>query len=318
MTADWIFKTVVIGSPNVGKTSFVKGTIQNYEWFDNSPSFSIGVDFEVFNCKLESNDRCKLILWDLKSRTRFLELFPYYFNGTCGIFLCFDVSNHQSFEDLHIWVRYIKSLLLEDVPIIIVGIKSDLGLSVDTEEIEDFMTHYGIDSIFFASHQTRFKKDIIMKQMAKKIILKHKIPSNELNSRVIENFTPVGKNTNKNKLISHINQVKREMKFDINIETENLRQILIREELKLKKEHKSLTTEERKAYKKFAEFFSVCPICSATNHESYLKRFYFSSDPLSRKLRKMLLDLIDKSKLFPEIYYNEIKVGVPILYFLYG
>ena len=314
MSADWIFKIVVMGSAGVGKTSFVKGQIEHHDWHDISPSHCIGVDFEIFNCTLgkgdEEADRCKLILWDLKSRHAFLELYRYYLNGACGALLCFDVSNRQSFEDLPIWINYVRSNL-GYVPIMIVGLKSDLPFEVSADEIENIVNTYDVDGVFYTSYHIRFKKDVIMKELAKKVIYQHRIPSEETNDAEGDKEVSMALKRKKLKLINHFDNVRKSLHLDDSETHEALRNILRREDQNRCEELKDLPPEEKDAYMVFIQFFSICPICGAHNHEKYLKRFFLSRDPVSNSLRKQLFALMDDSQEFEEIYYNEIELGIP-------
>ncbi|MHA1148921.1 MAG: Rab family GTPase [Promethearchaeota archaeon] len=302
MTADWIFKIIVLGSAQIGKTSFIKGHTQHMEWADLSPSHCIGVDFEVINCILENRDECKLILWDLKSQGRFLELYPYYFNGACGALLIFDVSNRQSFEDLPYWVDYTRNVL-GDVPIIVIGTKADLEFDITSDEIERFIQVYDLDGVFFTSRYVRFKKTIIMKQMAKKVIAKYKIPTDEI--QIHNNLEQ-----RRVRLIKHVNQVKRAIKGGAALQTEKIARILRRDDIKRDRTI-DLTEQEEKDYINFVNYFSICPVCHGRNHESYLKRFYFSGDTISSELKDVLVKLMRKSEEFDEIYYNDIDLGIP-------
>jgi GTPase SAR1 family protein len=68
---------------------------------------------------------------------------------------------------------------------------------------------------------------------------------------------------------------------------------------------------EDNKFKEFVDRFSICPICSQTNHYDNLKNFYFSREPDLVKLKDLLLDLMDKSDDFDDLYYNDIKIGIP-------
>ena len=64
-------------------------------------------------------------------------------------------------------------------------------------------------------------------------------------------------------------------------------------------------------FEDFIRFFSDCPLCGRSLHSSYLKRFFYSRKHETRKLKKRLLELIDESKDYEDIYYNEIRLGIP-------
>ncbi len=68
---------------------------------------------------------------------------------------------------------------------------------------------------------------------------------------------------------------------------------------------------EDSEFKKFLQYFSICPICKKKNHYDALKKFYYSRDPSLMKLKEILLDLIEESENFNDFYYNEINIGIP-------
>lgn len=61
----------------------------------------------------------------------------------------------------------------------------------------------------------------------------------------------------------------------------------------------------------FKELFSRCPVCGSDNHSDSLNKVFNSRDPKIVKLRRRLLDLIEDSENFEEIYYNQIVIGIP-------
>ena len=69
--------------------------------------------------------------------------------------------------------------------------------------------------------------------------------------------------------------------------------------------------KEDESFNEFAKSFSVCPVCKRNNHFESLKNFYYSRDPAMLDLRKRLLEFINESKDFDEIYYNKIRFGIP-------
>jgi len=72
-----------------------------------------------------------------------------------------------------------------------------------------------------------------------------------------------------------------------------------------------LVDNNRKNLNDFLNFFSICPVCGNRNHRNYLVKFFFSKNPNSIILKKKLLELMEKSKEFGEIYINKIKLGIP-------
>lgn len=72
-----------------------------------------------------------------------------------------------------------------------------------------------------------------------------------------------------------------------------------------------IASEFDEDFEDFIRFFSDCPLCGRSLHSSYLKRFFYSRKHETIKLKSRLLDLIEESKDYDDIYYNEIRLGIP-------
>ena len=77
------------------------------------------------------------------------------------------------------------------------------------------------------------------------------------------------------------------------------------------KEFSILASEFDENFENFIRFFSDCPLCGRALHSSYLKRFFYSRNRKTISLKNRLLELIEESKDYEELYYNEIKLGIP-------
>lgn len=82
-------------------------------------------------------------------------------------------------------------------------------------------------------------------------------------------------------------------------------------ESSFKKHRSDLSTHERKNYQKFIIFFSRCPMCGKTNHQSNLNRIYFPTNTNQIKFKESLLNLMKQSENYDKLYINRIKVGIP-------
>ncbi len=68
---------------------------------------------------------------------------------------------------------------------------------------------------------------------------------------------------------------------------------------------------EDEDFREFINYFSFCPICKKKLHFSSLKSFYYSREPYLVKLKERLFELIEDSRHFDEVYYNEVNLGIP-------
>lgn len=72
------------------------------------------------------NDKSiRLQLWDTAGQERFRSLIPGYLRDSHAIFLIYDITNADSFNNVNTWLDYIKENRGEEVAIFIIGNKKD-------------------------------------------------------------------------------------------------------------------------------------------------------------------------------------------------
>ena len=139
MPRSFKLKLVLGGLQGSGKSTFISSNKPG-----NSP---IGVSFESIECFVNDGDHFKFIVWDLKDCERFRFLFPYFCRGAYAGLLCVDLSNEESFSDLNRWITLFKESA-GNIPIILIGTKSDLGAFQEQEElIKDLVVKEGLEYV---------------------------------------------------------------------------------------------------------------------------------------------------------------------------
>lgn len=121
----YVFKVVVVGDEQVGKTSLIVRFTEKR--FSEAYKPTIGIDFAgkfVSFGKLDLN----LIIWDIGGQEKYKILRRHYLEGARGAILVYDITNKTSFKNLNKWLSDLDKYCGK-VPIILVGNKSDL----DTE-----------------------------------------------------------------------------------------------------------------------------------------------------------------------------------------
>ena len=107
MASSWIFKVIVAGAKNVGKTSLIRRYATGK--FDRSTLSTIGVDFETKKVLVDGNE-ILLNIWDFAGEKKFRLLLPSYVSGASGALILYDITNKESLDDLHDWVNVITSV----------------------------------------------------------------------------------------------------------------------------------------------------------------------------------------------------------------
>ena len=134
--ADRVYKLLLIGESNVGKTSIILRYTENK--FDPSGISTCGVDVK---CKYVSLNKTKIRLdiWDTAGEERFRGLAKNYFRGANGFILVYDITNKNSFDKLRGWMNDAKEKIESDYKMLVVGNKKDCrNRKVDLDILEDF------------------------------------------------------------------------------------------------------------------------------------------------------------------------------------
>jgi small GTP-binding protein len=120
---DQIFKVILIGDWGVGKSSILHRVIN-----DEFPSHSSTVGIEFMQKVIDLHKK-KLILqvWDTAGQDRFNSITSTYYRSAVGALLVYDVTNRESFASLDTWIEELKSKTSENIVLMILGNKIDLG-----------------------------------------------------------------------------------------------------------------------------------------------------------------------------------------------
>ncbi|MHA2394249.1 MAG: Rab family GTPase [Promethearchaeota archaeon] len=119
---DAIFKVVIFGDTNSGKTTLRKRFMTNL--YDSNCRKTIGVDFQTKDFRYKEVG-IKLMIWDFAGEQRFRYMFPQYLYGTMGGILMYDITNYSTLSHIDKWLSLIKETN-QRFPIILLGSKLDL------------------------------------------------------------------------------------------------------------------------------------------------------------------------------------------------
>ncbi|CAG9770331.1 unnamed protein product [Ceutorhynchus assimilis] len=131
-----IYKVIVIGDSNVGKTTltyrFCEGSFLDYS------EATIGVDFRSKALEIDG-ETLTLQLWDTAGQERYrMSMVRHYYRNTDAVVLVYDVGNLESFHALRKWVEETNTNCMPDVPKILIGNKCDGVMAVSTNEAQKF------------------------------------------------------------------------------------------------------------------------------------------------------------------------------------
>ncbi|XP_052586698.1 ras-related protein Rab-33B [Peromyscus californicus insignis] len=134
-----IFKIIVIGDSNVGKTCLTYRFCAGR--FPDRTEATIGVDFRERAVEIDG-ERIKIQLWDTAGQERFRKsMVQHYYRNVHAVVFVYDMTNMASFHSLPSWIEECKQhLLANDIPRILVGNKCDLrsAIQVPTDLAQKF------------------------------------------------------------------------------------------------------------------------------------------------------------------------------------
>jgi small GTP-binding protein len=134
-----IYKVLLVGDGNVGKTSLVRCYCDGQ--FEESRILTIGVDFQIKTVKLRGRD-IRLSLWDVAGQDRFRLFRDQFYAGTMAAALVYDATAPATFFNLRRW-RDEVSDVVPNVPMVVVANKTDLGPVVPPGEAEGWAKYEG-------------------------------------------------------------------------------------------------------------------------------------------------------------------------------
>ena len=121
---EYLFKILLVGNSNVGKSSLFLRFVDEI-WKENFVP-TIGVDFKIKSIKI-NNKIIKLQIWDTAGQERFKSILSSYYKGANGILLLYDITNVNSFKSLSNWLIDIEKNSSKNVKKILIGNKCDLN-----------------------------------------------------------------------------------------------------------------------------------------------------------------------------------------------
>jgi len=124
MNDDIVYKSLLLGDSTVGKTCLLLRYCN--KTFQEAHFSTIGLDYRLKKMTLRNGKNIKLQIWDTAGQDRFRTITKNYYKGANGIILIYDVTNHQTYENVKHWILQIREEANPNVVIFLVANKIDV------------------------------------------------------------------------------------------------------------------------------------------------------------------------------------------------
>jgi small GTP-binding protein len=162
---DLSFKLIVIGDSGVGKSCLTNNAIKNT--FDDAYNATVGFEFFTFNIKL-NNKVVKLQIWDTCGQELYRSLITNFYRNTSLAIMVYAINSKDSFENIEMWLRELRTHSSPDAKVFLIGNKVDLEKEreIKKEQGEAYSKENKIDLFMEASAKTGINAQIIFVKAA--------------------------------------------------------------------------------------------------------------------------------------------------------
>uniref|UniRef100_A0A8C2Z661 Calcium release activated channel regulator 2A n=1 Tax=Cyclopterus lumpus TaxID=8103 RepID=A0A8C2Z661_CYCLU len=102
---DRLFKVVLVGNSNVGKTSLLRSFCEGR--FHPSTTATVGIDYSVKTLTLD-NMQVAMQLWDTAGQERYRSITKQFFRKADGVVVMYDVTVEESFRAVQPWLSNVQ------------------------------------------------------------------------------------------------------------------------------------------------------------------------------------------------------------------
>ncbi len=143
MRDKYVLKICSSGSYQVGKTSLIRRYAEGTFTSNYMPTIGVDITSKLITV---NNQQVKLILHDTAGQEVFGRLRRFYYEGSVGCLVIYDITRRDTFDSVKHWVADYRSVRGEDKPVVIIGNKIDLEeqRTISTKEGQALADSIGI------------------------------------------------------------------------------------------------------------------------------------------------------------------------------
>ncbi len=161
----YIIKLCLLGDGAVGKTSLVRRFV--FDVFDDKYIMSFGT--KVSKKELKVGDaQLDLMIWDILGQRTQEALHAAYYRGSAGALAVCDFTRPETMKNIRSWLGSFRSVA-GDMPVLILGNKSDLEKKFTLAELREFGEAVGCE-VLETSAKTGQNVELAFAAMGKKLV----------------------------------------------------------------------------------------------------------------------------------------------------
>jgi len=161
----YIIKLCLLGDGAVGKTSLVRRFV--FDVFDDKYLMSFGTKVSKKELKVDKVD-FDLMIWDILGQKSQEALHAAYYRGAAGALAVCDFTRPETMKNLRSWLGSFRSVV-GDMPVLLLGNKSDLEKKFSWEELQDFGKSVGCESLE-TSAKTGLNVELAFSTLGRKLV----------------------------------------------------------------------------------------------------------------------------------------------------
>nr|XP_020656082.1 ras-related protein Rab-19 [Pogona vitticeps] len=169
---DYLFKIILIGDSNVGKTCVVHRFKSGQ--YNTKQQNTIGVDFTVRSLEIDGK-AVKIQSPDTAGQERFRTITQSYYRSAHGAILAYDMTRRSTFESIPHWIHEIEKYGAANLVLMLIGNKSDEAekRQVLFEDACTLAEKYGLLAVLETSAKEAQNVDEVFILMAKELIARN-------------------------------------------------------------------------------------------------------------------------------------------------
>ncbi|XP_006185413.2 ras-related protein Rab-19 [Camelus dromedarius] len=171
---DYLFKIILIGDSNVGKTCVVQHFKSGV--YAEGQQNTIGVDFTVRALDIDGK-KVKMQVWDTAGQERFRTITQSYYRSAHAAIIAYDLTRQSTFESVPHWIHEIEKYGAANLVIMLIGNKCDMWEErhVLFEDACTLAEKYGLLAVVETSAKESKNIDEVFLLMARELIARNSL-----------------------------------------------------------------------------------------------------------------------------------------------